>query len=310
MKKVLVTGGAGYIGSLLVDRLLNDGYYVRVLDSLYFKQNSLDSFCYHENFEFIHGDVRDKETLSLSLRDMDFIFPLACLVGAPLCDKFPEEAQSVNYDSIELLISLLESNQKIIYPTTNSGYGTQSGEQYCTEDTPLEPISLYGRTKVESEKIILNYKNSVTLRLATVFGSSFRTRFDLLVNDFTFKAVTENKLVIYEGHFKRNFIHIRDAIDCFIFTIENYESMKGNCFNLGLDEANISKIDLAELIKEEIPTLEIITDEFAKDPDKRNYIVSNDKIKSKGFEAKRSLRDGIKEMVKVTKMTINRTQNI
>lgn len=310
MKKVLVTGGAGYIGSLLVGRLLNEGHQVRVLDSLYFKQNSLDSFCYHENFEFIHGDVRDRKILEQSLEGVDFIFPLACLVGAPLCDKFPEEAKSVNLGAIEAMISLINKDQKIIYPTTNSGYGTQTAEVHCTENTPLEPISLYGRTKVEAEKKILSLPNSVTLRLATVFGSSYRTRFDLLVNDFTYKAVTEGKLVIYEGHFKRNFVHIRDAIDCFLYVMTNFEDMKGHSYNLGLDDANISKSDLAELIKEEIPELEIINDEFAKDPDKRNYIVSNEKIMNKGFVAKRSLQDGIKEMIKVTKMTINRTQNV
>jgi len=307
---ILVTGGAGYIGSLLIEKLLTDGHNVRVLDILRFKQNSLDQFCYNDRFEFIYGDVKCEKTLITALDDVDVIFPLACLVGAPLCDKFPEEAQAVNLESIRTLVKHVKYNQKIIYPTTNSGYGTKSGEEFCTEETPLDPISLYGRTKVEAEEVLLASNKAVTLRLATVFGTSYRTRFDLMVNDFVYRAVKEKKLVIYEGHFKRNFIHIRDVIDCFIFIIDNFEKLRGEAFNLGLDSANISKLELANMIKSEYSDVDISCDEYAIDPDKRNYIVSNKKLADRGFVAKRDLRSGIREMIKASQMTIVRETNI
>lgn len=305
--KVLVTGGAGYLGSILCEHLLDKGYKVVVIDNLMYRQKSLFHLCNNPNFEFVFGDVRDEKLIGSLIKGVDVIIPLAAIVGAPACDLDPDLAKSVNLESIKILNRMRSSKQLVIYPTTNSGYGTKSGDAYCTEDTPLEPISLYGRTKTEAEAELLKSSNVITLRLATVFGMSPRMRLDLLVNDFVFKAVTDGYLVIFEKDFKRNYIHIRDVADCFIYCIENADKMTGHPYNVGLDEANLSKEELALKIKEYVPNLYIHFSEVGSDPDKRNYIVSNKRLKDAGFEPRRSLEGGIKELIKGYQM-IRRSQ--
>lgn len=296
--KILITGGFGYIGSVLTEHLVNLGYHVTVIDNLYYRQSPMLHLCHKENFDFIIGDARDEQLLKKVLPGQDFIIPLAALVGAPVCDKHPDDAKSVNFGAIELLTRLRKPGQKIIYPTTNSGYGTKSGETYCTEETPLEPISLYGRTKVDAENLLLKSGNAITLRLATVFGVSPRMRTDLLVNDFVYKAVRDRYIIIFEKHFKRNYIHIRDVARCFEHCIVNFEKMKGNAYNVGLQEANLSKEELALKIKEHVPGFFIHFSEIGNDPDKRNYIVSNEKIMATGFRCIYSLDFGIKELIR------------
>lgn len=295
---ILVTGGAGYLGSILCEPLLNKGYKVTVLDNLLYRQKSLFHLMANPNFEFVFGDVRNKELMTGLLKDVDVIIPLAAIVGAPACDRDPLLATSVNFEAIKLLNNLRSKDQKIIYPTTNSGYGTKSGEIFCTEDTPLEPISLYGKTKADAEDKLLKSENVITLRLATVFGMSSRMRIDLLVNHFVYVALKDGYIVIFEKDFKRNYIHIRDVADCFLHCIENFEKMKGKPFNVGLDEANLSKEELVFKIKEYIPNFYIHFAQIGSDPDKRNYIVSNQRLKEAGFVAKRSLDEGIKELMK------------
>lgn len=297
-KKVLVTGGAGYIGSVLCGHLLDCGYQVTVLDNLLYRQQTLFHFCSNPDFEFVFGDVRNKELMRKLLKDADVIIPLAAIVGAPACDLDPQLAISINLDSIRLLNNLRSKHQKIIYPNTNSGYGTKSGEIFCTEETILEPISLYGKTKAKAEAELLEKENTVTLRLATVFGMSPRIRLDLLVNQFVYEAVTDGYIVIFEKDFKRNFVHIQDIAECFEFCIENFDNMKGKTFNVGLDSANLSKKDLALKIKIYVPNFYIRYSEIRSDPDKRNYIVSNQRLKEAGFEAKYTLDQGIKELIK------------
>ena len=299
---VLVTGGAGYLGSVLCEHLLDAGYKVTALDSLLFGQNSLFHLCGNKNFEFIFGDCRDEQVIKKALKGVDVIIPLAAVVGAPACDRDPWLTKELNYESIKMLNRLRSKDQKIVYPTTNSGYGTKSGSMFCTEETPLEPISLYGQTKCDAEKELLDSQNAVTLRLATVFGLSPRMRLDLLVNHFTYMAVTEGYLVIFEKDFKRNVVHIRDVADCFIHCIQNFEQMKGQPYNVGLDAANISKEELALAIKEHVPNFFIHFSEVGQDPDKRNYVVSNQRLREAGFEAKRSLSDGIQELIKGYRM--------
>lgn len=309
MANILITGGAGYIGSKLTKFLLDEGHNVVVFDLLEYGSSSLDSFSDHPNFKLVEGDVRDSDSLQSHVNDAEFIFPLAALVGAPLCDERPEDALDINQKSIESLLSNTTDKHKIIYPTTNSGYGTKSGETFCTEETPLEPISLYGRTKVEAEKMIIESKRGITLRLATIFGTSFRTRFDLMVNNFVMEAIKTGKLEIFEGHFKRNFIHIDDVCSCFLFLMKNFESLKGEVFNLGQDQANMSKLELAQAIKKQLPELEITENEFAKDVDKRNYIVSSEKLRKAGFEAKISLESGIIEMIATAKKFLDSSES-
>lgn len=295
---ILITGGAGYLGSIICEQLLNKGYQVTVLDNLLYKQKSLFHLMANPNFEFIFGDARNKDTMSKLLRSIDLIIPLAAIVGAPACDRDTQLATSVNFEAIKLLNNLRSKDQKIIYPTTNSGYGTKSGDVFCTEETPLEPISLYGRTKTDAEAELLSSENTISLRLATVFGTSPRMRIDLLVNHFVYVAVKDGYIVIFEKDFKRNYIHIRDVADCFLHCIGNFENMKGKPFNVGLDEANLSKEELAFKIKEYIPNFYIHFAPIGSDPDKRNYIVSNQKLKEAGFVPKRSLDEGIKELIK------------
>lgn len=298
-EKVLITGGAGYLGSVLTGHLLSEGYKVTCLDNLMYKQNSLFNFTSNPNFNFVYGDCRNERLLEKIISESEVIVPLAAIVGMPACDKNPEDAKQINYEAIVKLNNLRSKNQKLIFPNTNSGYGAKSGEIYCTEETPLEPISFYGTTKVDAEKHLLkNEKDAITLRLATVFGTSPRMRSDLLVNDFVLRALRDGYVVLYEANFKRNYIHIKDVARCFQHCIENFDSMKNQTYNLGLEEANISKLELSEKIKKYVPKFEIICKEIGEDPDKRNYIVSNKKILSTGFETVFSLDDGIKELIK------------
>ena len=309
--KILVTGGAGYLGSILVPALLNEGYEVESIDNFMFNQASLMDVCSNPKFSVTRGDVRDKELMKKLIKDKDIIIPLAALVGAPLCKRDNVGTRTTNYEAIKLLCEIASKNQKIIFPTTNSGYGTTTGEIYCTEETPLNPISLYGQTKVDAEKVILDREESVTFRLATVFGASPKMRIDLLVNDFVYRAINDKSLVIFEGHFKRNYIHIKDVANAFLHAIKNFETMKNESYNVGLSSANLSKLELAQKIKEYIPSLTIIEAPIGEDPDKRNYIVSNEKIEKTGFMPNFSLDDGIKELIKVyTILNNNRFTNV
>ncbi len=300
---VLVTGGAGYLGSVLCERLLAAGYRVTTVDDMMYQQRSLLHLCADRHFDFVSGDARDKELIRRLVKEADVLIPLAAIVGAPACDRDPLLARSVNLEAVRLLNGLRSPQQMVIYPTTNSGYGTQSGDLFCTEDTPLEPISLYGQTKSQAEAELLGTPNVITLRLATVFGMSPRMRLDLLVNHFVYAAVTDGYIVIFEKDFKRNYIHIRDVADCFVHCIENFKRMAGRPYNVGLDAANLSKKELALRIKEYVPNFYVHFAQVGSDPDKRNYIVSNQRLREAGFEARRSLDDGIRELLKGYRMT-------
>jgi len=300
--KVLITGGAGYIGSVLAPFLLYKGYAVTVLDNFYYKQDSLLSTCYHGDFEIISGDVRDNKLMQELIPRYEAIIPLACLVGAPSCKKNPEYAKSVNYEAIKNLLEYTNEKQKIIFPTTNSGYGVGEKDNFCTEKSPLRPVSLYGQTKVQAEEILLESGNAITLRLATVFGSSPRMRLDLLVNDFVHRALSDRVLVLFEEHFRRNYIHIRDVCQAFVHCIKNYDRMKGQAYNVGLSAANLTKRELAEKIKEHLPETTIISSDIGKDPDKRDYLVSNEKIEKTGWNPWHDLDSGIQELLKAYKM--------
>lgn len=298
--KILVTGGAGYIGSRLVPALLKEGHEITVADNFMYGQTSLLDCCHDRKLKIIRGDVRRRNLISKCLKNVDVVFPLAAIVGAPACDKDPTAAQSVNYDAINMILDLRDENQIVIFPTTNSGYGIGSDSIHCTEETPLRPVSLYGRTKVNAENEILEAKNSITLRLATVFGISPRMRFDLLVNDFVYRALTDRSLTLFEAHFKRNFVYIGDVVRAFIHCLKNFDKMKNESYNVGLSDANLSKWELCEEIKKQIPGFwfaEYKGEDWAKDPDKRNYIVSNAKIEATGFKAETSLQEGIKELI-------------
>ena len=295
---ILVTGGAGYIGSVLVQILLKNNFNVTVLDNFLFKQKSLNQIKKNRQLNIVEGDVRDESIIKDLVTKSDIIIPLAALVGAPLCDIKPKEAKEVNLDSMFLLKSILSKNQRVILPVSNSGYGIGKSGEFCTEESPLNPISLYGQTKVQSESIIMERENSISFRLATVFGMSPRMRIDLLVNYFVNKALTEKKIQIFEGHFKRNYVHIKDVANVFLFTIKNFKKMKSNTYNFGLEDANFSKIELAEKIKKYINNFEIQISEFGKDPDKRDYIVSNKKILSTGYKFLEDLDSGIQELIR------------
>ena len=299
---VVVTGAAGYLGSVLCEHLLAAGYRVTAADRLIYRQRSLFHLCANPQFDFVVGDARDEQLMRRLIKAADVLIPLAAIVGAPACDRDPWLARSVNLEAIRLVARLRSNDQLIVYPTTNSGYGTKSGDVFCTEDTPLEPISLYGQTKTEAEAEILERTNTVTLRLATVFGMSPRMRLDLLVNHFVYAAITDGYIVIFEKDFKRNYIHIRDVADCFIHCIENSKKMAGRPYNAGLDSANLSKEALALKIKEYVPNFYIHFGQVGTDPDKRNYIVSNQRLRDAGFEAKRSLDSGIQELLKGYRM--------
>jgi len=295
---ILVTGGAGYIGSLLVPELINLNYNVTVLDNFMFKQNSLINIDKKKNFKLIVGDVRDNFLIKDIVKKFDVIIPLAALVGAPLCDLKPTDAVLINEKSIEFMSKELSNLQRVIMPVSNSGYGIGNPNEVCTEETPLNPISLYGRSKVAAEKIIMQRENSISFRLATVFGMSPRMRLDLLVNYFVHEALRAKKLTIFESHFKRNYVHIKDVVNVFLFAIQNFERLKSNTFNFGLENANLSKLELAMKIKNYIKDFIFLESKDGKDPDKRNYIVSNKKILSSGYNFKFDLDLGIQELIK------------
>lgn len=300
--RILVTGAAGYLGSILCGRLLEAGYGVVALDNLFYGECSLFHYCADPDFEFVRGDARDKSLLKHLIKDVESIIPLAAMVGVGACQRDPDMTRSVNLDAILLLNRLRSREQLIVHPTTNSGYGTSSGEVFCTEETPLQPISLYGETKAQAESALLQSENTICLRLATVFGLSPRMRLDLLVNHFVFAAVTDGYLVIFEKDFKRNYVHVRDVADCFLHCLQNREQMIGRPFNVGLDSANLSKAELAMKVKEQVPNFYLHFAEIGADPDKRNYIVSNQRLREAGFEAKRSLEHGIRELIKGYRM--------
>jgi nucleoside-diphosphate-sugar epimerase len=303
-EQVLVTGGLGYIGSIVCEHLLEAGFRVTALDNLMYGtgQQGLYHLCANPRFDFIKGDVRDEEMLRGAVEQADVIIHLAAIVGAPACERDPLLATSVNLDSVRLLNRLRSPRQLVLYPNTNSGYGATSGESYCTEDSPLQPISLYGRTKVEAERILLDSPNTVTFRLATVFGMSPRMRLDLLVNHFVYAAFKEGYIVIFEKDFKRNFVHVRDVADCMLYTIGNSSRMVGRPYNLGLDSANLSKEELALKVKVYVPGFYIHFAAIGHDPDKRNYVVSNQRLLEAGFSARRSVDAGIQELLKGYRM--------
>jgi nucleoside-diphosphate-sugar epimerase len=300
--QVLVTGGAGYLGSVLCGVLLEEGYSVIVVDNLMYGQHSLWGYCHYPGFDFLWGDARDEHLMSKLVKRAEVIIPLAALVGAPACERDPWLARSVGVDAIAMINKLRSTDQLLVFPTTNSGYGTKTGDVYCTEDTPLEPISLYAQEKVEVERLLLDSPNTITLRLATVFGMSPRMRLDLLVNNFVHAAATNGYVVIFEKGFKRNYVHVRDVADCFVHCIKNASSMSGRPYNVGLDDANLSKEELAFKIKDHVPDFSIHFDDIARDPDKRNYIVSSERLGQTGFRAKRSLDQGIEELLKGYRM--------
>ena len=297
--KVLVTGGAGYIGSVFVPQLLEKGHQVTVLDNFMYKQNSLLDICYHPRLNVVVGDVRNVELLKKEVSKHDIIVPLAAIVGAPACDRDKSLATAVNQIQAENITKWLSDKQMVLFPVTNSGYGIGQKGIYCDETTPLNPISHYGRTKVAAEKILLDMGNAVTFRLATVFGVAPRMRMDLLINDFVYRAYNDRFIVLFESHFKRNFIHIRDVVSVFLHAITNYDVMKGEAYNIGLSDANISKMELCEKIKVHLPDFYIFESEIAQDPDKRDYIVSNEKIESTGWAPEYNIDDGIRELNKV-----------
>ncbi len=299
MKKVLVTGGAGYIGSKLVTKLLELKYKVTVIDTLKFSSKSLNHLFNNDNLIFIKGDVRNQKLMKKLIKNNEFIVPLAALVGAPLCEKNKKEAINVNLNSIKTLINNVTKKNKIIYLTTNSGYGVGEKNKYCDENSPLNPISLYGRTKVNAENYVMKCKNAIGFRLATVFGYSYRMRTDLLVNNFVFKSVNQKKLTLFEPHFRRNYIHVNDVVDGIIYSIKNFKRLKSNIYNLGLSSANLTKLMLALRIKRQIKSLKITIIKNKKDPDQRDYYVSNKKIEKKGFKANTSIDKGIKELINV-----------
>ncbi len=300
-KKFLITGGGGYIGSMLATELIKLGHVVTVLDLLKYDSSSLNHLYFHKNFKFIKADARNPKIIKKLIAYNEFIIPLAALVGAPLCEKYKNEAISTNLGGIKLILRNLKKKNKLIYLTSNSGYGIGEKKKYCDENTPLRPISLYGRTKCDAEKAVSKHRNSISFRLATVFGSSYRMRSDLLVNNLVQTGVKTNKLKIFEPNFRRNFIHIRDVVRAVIFSSNNFKKLQSNVYNLGLSNANITKINLAKKIKKEIKTIKIFVLKNKSDPDKRDYFVSNKKIEKKGFKAKISLKAGIIELIKIFK---------
>lgn len=303
---ILVTGGAGYLGSVLVPELLSKGHRVCVLDNFLFGQNSLAQVCADPNFSVVNGDVRIESIVRPLVAKSDIVIPLAARVGAPMCDNDPVAAETTNLEAQLMLLGMLGADQRILVPTTNSGYGVGSGNAYCTEESPLRPVSSYSKQKVAAEAAALDRGDAISFRLATVFGMSPRMRVDLLVNDFVYRAVNDQAIVLFESQFRRNYIHIRDVARAFIHGIENFGTMKNEAYNVGLSDANLSKWDLCERIKQHIPEFVFFDAPIGEDPDKRDYIVSNEKVESTGFAPRYSLDDGIKELIKAYTMIRNR----
>ena len=295
---ILVTGGAGYLGSTMVPDLLLAGHCVTVVDNFMFGQASLNHICYHPNFSVVKGDIRIASVMAPLLKKADVIIPLAALVGAPLCSQDPVGATTTNHDAIAMMLSMVSKQQIILMPTTNSAYGSGDENHYCTEESPLRPISHYAIEKVKVEKLLMEHDNAISFRLATVFGMSPRMRIDLLVNDFVYRAVYDRCVVLFEGSFKRNYIHVRDVSRVFQHALTHYEMMKGQIFNVGLSNANVSKKELCEVIQRHLPHFTFLDAPLGKDPDQRNYIVSNDKIESSGYKPETSLEMGIQELIK------------
>jgi len=299
MTRVLVTGGAGYLGSTLVPALLDRGFHVTVVDSFMWGQDSLAAVCHRPQFSLVRGDVRSMDTMRPLLKDADIIIPLAALVGAPLCDRDPLAATSTNRTAIVQMLDHLSREQRVLLPVTNSGYGVGEAGKFCTEETPIRPISLYGRDKVEVERILLErHPAALSFRLATVFGMSPRMRLDLLVNDFTYRAYFDRFIVLFESHFKRNYIHVRDVARAFLHGIDHFDTMKGGPYNVGLSDANLSKLELCQRIQQHLPSFVFLESNIGRDPDQRDYIVSNEKVERTGYRPAYSLDDGIRELIK------------
>lgn len=295
---ILVTGGAGYLGSTMVPDLLNLGHKVTVVDNFMFKQASLNHVCYHPNFSIYKGDIRSESLMGKLIKKADVIIPLAALVGAPLCNLDPVGASTINHDAILTMLKHISQQQIILMPTTNSAYGTGEENNFCTEESPLNPISQYAIEKVEVEKELMQHQNAISFRLATVFGMSPRMRIDLLVNDFTYRAVYDRFVVLFESHFKRNYIHVRDVSRVFQHAITNHDRMKGQIYNVGLSNANVSKMELCQHIQKQQPDFTFLEAAVGKDPDQRNYIVSNSKIEATGYKPIFTIDAGINELLK------------
>ena len=304
-QNILVTGGAGYLGSMIIPELLSLGHKVTVLDNFMFKQNPLAHVCANPEFDVIRGDARDESLIKGAIKDVDVVIPLAALVGAPLCNNDLLGTTSINRDAVIMLTKLLSKDQRILMPITNSGYGIGEKGKFCTEESPLNPISLYGTTKVEAEAAVLERGNAISFRLATVFGMAPRFRLDLLVNDFVYRAVHDRAVVLFEADFKRNYIHIRDVARAFIHGLDNFETMKNEAYNVGLSDANLSKRELCEKIHEHIPSFVFMEAPIGEDPDKRDFIVSNEKIEATGYMPQHSLDMGIRELIKGYRMIRN-----
>ncbi|HRK09304.1 MAG TPA: NAD-dependent epimerase/dehydratase family protein [Pseudobdellovibrionaceae bacterium] len=296
--KILVTGGAGYIGSILVPKLLGLGHEVTVVDNFMYNQTPLLDVTFDDKLTLIRGDVRDHQIMKPLMAKADAVLPLACLTGAPLCKQDPIGARTINHDAVKMLFEMKSKDQMMVFPCTNSGYGVGEAGIHCDENSAMRPVSLYGQLKVEIEKVLLDSGHVATFRLATVMGTSPRMRLDLLVNDFTYRAVNDRFIVLFEAHFKRNYLHVRDAADAFIHTLNNYDKMKGQPYNVGLSEANLSKMELCLAIKKQIPEFTIMESEIGEDPDKRNYIISNAKIEATGFKAKVGLDQSLRELIR------------
>ncbi|OJY78457.1 MAG: hypothetical protein BGP12_00930 [Rhodospirillales bacterium 70-18] len=303
--RVLVTGGAGYIGSVLVPALIGRGWDVTVLDTFASGEPLLAACCAATNFHPVRGDTRDPAVVAPLVKNADLVIPLAALVGAPLCARDTIGATTLNRDAIVAIAKMTSPNQRIIYPTSNSGYGVGEANAFCTEESPLRPISLYGRTKVEAEDAVLASGHGVTLRLATVFGMSPRMRLDLLVNDFTWRAVTDRAVVLFEAHFRRNYIHVRDVVKAFLHAADNFESMRNEPYNVGLSAANLSKAQLCERIARQVPGFTYLEAPIGEDPDKRDYIVSNAKLEATGWQPDVTIDAGIQELIKGFQMMRN-----
>lgn len=304
-EKILVTGGAGYIGSMLVPELLNLGHHVTVVDNFMFKQAPLGHVIAHPRFDLINGDVRDEKLMREQVAKHDILIPLAALVGAPLCNKDPIAAETVNLQAPLSMLKMASKSQAVLMPITNSAYGKGGANNYCDESSPLYPISLYAKHKVEVEKALMERENSISFRLATVFGVSPRMRLDLLVNDFTYRAANDRFIVLFEAHFRRNYIHVKDVVSAFTHGMKNFDKMKSQVYNVGLSDANLTKLELCQRIKRHIPNFTIMEAPIGEDPDKRDYLVSNDKIEKAGWKPQHSLDEGILELIKGYKMIKN-----